>query len=182
MSKFDLNTIINTDRLILQPVSDEFKFDIWREFTAEVTKYMPFTPNGDIKVTEDFIYRSNQELIENRSIHLCIIKKESNEFLGVCGLHNIDTKAVEIGLWLKVNAHGIGYGTEVVRALINFAEKNLDIEYLYYPVDKDNIASRNIPEKLDFIQATTYLKMKNDNENLDIIEYRKKKTGRWNNN
>jgi len=178
MTKFDLNTIIHTDRLILQPVSDEFKFDIWREFTTEVTKYMPFTPDGDIKVTENFIYRSNQELIDNKSIQFCILKKDSNEFLGVCGLHNyIDTKAVEIGLWLKINVHGIGYGTEVVRALIIFAEKNLDIEYLFYPVDKDNKASRNIPEKLNFFQATTYLKKKHDTQNLDIIEYRKKKYG-----
>lgn len=175
MTKFDLNTIINTDRLILQPVSDEFKLDICREFTAEVTKYMPFTPNGDLQETEDFIYRCNQELIDHKSIQFSIIKKESNEFLGVCGLHNIDSKAVEIGLWLKVSVHGLGYGTEVVKALINFAEINFDIEYLFYPVAKENKASRNIPEKLNFFQATTYLKMKNDTENLDIIEYRKKK-------
>jgi [ribosomal protein S5]-alanine N-acetyltransferase len=59
-----------TERLILKPVSDEYKFDICREFTTEVTEYMPFTPNGDIKVTENFIEQSNEELSEGKGITL----------------------------------------------------------------------------------------------------------------
>jgi ribosomal-protein-alanine N-acetyltransferase len=177
MEKFNLNITVETDRLVLRPVSDEFKFDICNEFTPEVTKFMPFTPTGDMKVTEDFIARSNQELISGKGIQFCIIEKESNEFLGCCGLHHTDTKAVEIGLWLKKSVHGIGYGTEIVRELVGLAEKNLDIDYLFYPVDKDNCASRKIPEKLGFIPTRSYEKKKSETENLHIIEYRKKKCG-----
>ena len=42
--------------------------------------------------------------------------------------HRLILKPVSEELWLKINAHGIGYGTEVVKALIDFAEKNSDIE------------------------------------------------------
>ena len=82
---------------------------------------------------------------------------------------------VEIGLWLKKSVHGIGYGTETVKTLIEFAEAHLDFEYLFYPVDKDNCASRKIPEKLGFIPTRSYEKKKSETENLHIIEYRKKK-------
>lgn len=71
------------------------------------------------------------------------------------------------------SVHGNGYGTETVKALVELVENNFDIEYLSYPVDKDNWASRKIPEKLGFIPAKTYDTKKSDTENLHIIEYRK---------
>lgn len=177
MKMMDSNIVINTDRLILQPVSEDFKFDICREFTLEVTRFMPFLPTGNIKETEDFIARSNQELLVGKAIHFCILKNETKEFLGCCGLHHIDTKNVEIGLWLKKRVHGNGYGTETVKALVELAENKFDIEYLSYPVDKDNWASRKIPEKLGFIPSKNYDTKKSDTENLHIIEYRKKYGG-----
>ena len=176
MKKLDQNIIVDTDRLILRPVSYEFKFDICSEFTSEITKYMPFIPNGKIKETEDFIARSDQELINGKAIHFCIIKRETKEFLGCCGLHHMDTRTVEIGLWLKKSVQGNGYGTETVKALVELAENNLDIDYSLYPVDKDNWASRKIPEKLGFIPAKTYDTKKSETEVLHIIEFRKRNT------
>jgi [ribosomal protein S5]-alanine N-acetyltransferase len=163
-----------TERLILQPVSDEHKFDICREFTAEVTKYMPFTPNGDINVIESFISRSSQELSEGTGIQFCILDIETGEFLGVCGLHHTDTAAIEIGLWLKIGEHGKGYGTEVVKALIKFAEEHFKFDFLYYPVDKENIPSRKIPEKLGFTAVKEYISPKSPTENLNMVEYQKR--------
>jgi ribosomal-protein-alanine N-acetyltransferase len=173
MKKIDPNITVYTNRLILQPVSDKYKFEICNEFTAEITKYMPFTPAGDIKATEDFIARSNDELISGKSVQFCIVERKTNEFLGCCGLHHTDTKAVELGLWLKKSVHGNGYGTEVVKALIALAEKSLDPDYLFYPVDKNNEASRKIPEKLGFIPFKVYEKRKNETVNLNVIEFRK---------
>jgi [ribosomal protein S5]-alanine N-acetyltransferase len=173
MKTISFNTIVNTDRLVLLPVSDNFKSDIHKEFTLEVTRFMPFNPNDDIRTTEAFIERCNEDLLNGKGIQFCILKKETNEFLGCCGLHHTDTKAVEIGLWIKKSVHGNGYGTEVVKALVDLAEKNLDIDYLFYPVDKNNLASRKIPEKLGFIQAMAYEKKKSESEMLNIIELRK---------
>jgi [ribosomal protein S5]-alanine N-acetyltransferase len=165
---------VKTERLVLEPVSEEFKFDICREFTAEVTKYMPFIPNGDVKVIEGFIARSNQELSEGKGIQFCILDRKTREFLGVCGLHHTDTQAIEIGLWLKIGEHKKGYGTESVKALIEFAEENFKPDFFYYPVDKDNIASRNIPEKLGFIVVKEYISPKSPTENLNMVEYQKR--------
>lgn len=173
MGKVDINVKVNTNRLTLIPASDEYKVAICNEFTAEVTKFMPFNPVGDIKMTEEFLENARQELIAGKSIHFCILNKETNEFLGVCGLHDIDTSVIEIGLWLKEKQQAKGFGTETVRALIEFAEENLNFNYMVYPVDKDNLASRKIPEKFGFLPFTTYEKRKSEMETLNIIEYRK---------
>jgi len=174
MAHFNSNTSLKTKRLVLQPVSEKYKLQICQEFTSDLTRYMPFAPTGNILETEEFIARSTQELEAGTAIHFCILEKKSNEFFGCCGLHDTDKRAVEIGLWLKKSVHGKGYGTETVQGLIKLAEKNLDIEYLFYPVDKSNLASRKIPEKLGFILERSYDKNKSETEVLHIIEYRKK--------
>ena len=176
MNSINSNMEIEAKRIVLRPVSMEYKENICREFTPEVTKYMPFTPNGDITLTEDFIRNSGQELQDKTSLQLCIfLKNNDNEFLGCCGLHHINTKAIEIGLWLKKSVHGKGYGIEAVGALIDWANKQFDFDYLFYPVDKENSASKRIPEKLGFTATKSYIKRKSETQNLDIIEYRKNK-------
>ena len=176
MKLIDRNIEIVARRIVLRPVSMEYRENICREFTPGITKYMPFTPDGDITLTEDFIRLSMQELQDETNLQLCILlKKNENEFLGCCGLHHINKRAIEIGLWLKKSVHGRGYGTETVEALIGWGNEQFDFDYLFYPVDKENIASRKIPEKLGFTAAKSYLKRKSATENLDIIEYRKNK-------
>jgi ribosomal-protein-alanine N-acetyltransferase len=136
MNSIDPNIEIAATRIVLRPVSMEYKESIYQEFTPEITKYMPFTPRGDITMTEDFIKRSNQELQDETSLQLCILlNNNDNEFLGCCGLHHINTKANEIGLWLKKSVHGKGYGLETVEVLIDWANKHFDFDYLFYPVD-----------------------------------------------
>lgn len=176
MNSIDSNIKISSNRIVLLPVSIDYQEHICREFTPEITKYMPFTPNGNITVTEDFIRNSKQELQDGTDLTLCILLKNNNEFLGCCGLHHINTRAIEIGLWLKKSIHGKGYGIETVEALIDWANKQLDFDYLFYPVDKENSASKRIPERLGFTATKSYLKRKSEAENLDIIEYRKNKT------
>lgn len=173
MKRISSDIVVKTKRLILQPVFSEFKCEICNAFTPEVTRYMPFVPDGDIKVTEAFIGQSEQELMKGKSVQFCIIKKLTKECVGCCGLQHTDTKAIEMGLWLKKDAQGNGYGTETVKALIDVAEKNREIDYLVYPVDKDNWASRKIPEKLGFVAAGSYEKKKTETEMLHVIEYRK---------
>ena len=54
----------------------------------------------------------------------------------------------EPGIWLKKDAHGKRYGREAIRIVSNRAVDNLDFDYLVYPVDRDNIPSRKIPESM----------------------------------
>ena len=176
MNTIDSNIEIVAKRIVLRPVSMQHKEIICHEFTPGITKYMPFMPDGDITVTEEFIRNSRQELRDGTSLQLCIFLKDNDdEFLGCCGLHHIDTAAIEIGLWLKKSVHGKGYGIETVEALIDWSNERFDFDYLFYPVDKENLASKSIPEKLGFTATKSYLKKKSGTENLDIIEYRKNK-------
>ena len=70
--------------------------------------------------------------------------------VGACGIATHDDAAPEIGYWLGVKHWGKGYGTEAVRALIDFAFTELAHESLSAGARVTNPASRRILEKCGF--------------------------------
>ena len=86
---------------------------------------------------------------EGYNFSAVIIDKETGEFLGCCGLHGKNNvRTPELGIWLKKDAHGKKLGREAIKTLCYWAVKNIDFEYLIYPVDRANISSCKIPEYL----------------------------------
>ncbi len=101
------------------------------------------------KETEAFILASLEAFGEANNLQLVILDKTTGEFLGCCGLHGRDdVKNPEIGIWLKGSAHGKALGKEAVWTLVDWAQDNVRIDSLSYPVDKRNQPSRNIPISL----------------------------------
>jgi len=141
------NPIIETERLIMKPITMHYRDEIFKEFTPEITVHMCPQPTGDIKDTEKFINESIQKNEAGTNLQFVIVKKDTDEFLGNAGLH-LDKEQPEFGIWIKKSAHGNGCGFEAIRGIKEWAEQNLDYDYLSYPVVKDNKSSRKIPEKL----------------------------------
>lgn len=166
------NITIKTDRLILKPVDETYIDDITKCFTAEITKYMSFNPTGDRSDIVNFVNASKESLSKNTDLVLAVLDT-SEKFVGCCGIHNITEDSVEFGLWLRKNSQGMGLGTEIISALIEFSENNFIFKYILYPVDEENIPSRKIPEKLGFQPYKKYRKNKGELSCLNIVEYRK---------
>ena len=140
---------IESERLLLVPISMQYKDEIFREFSEEITTFMHPAPAKDIFETEGFIEDSLRGLSEGNNLQLVILSKDSREFFGCAGLHHVDGKTPELGVWLKKLAHGKSYGKEAMTALKKWADENMDYDYILYPVVDKNIASRKIPESLD---------------------------------
>lgn len=165
-----LNVKIFTPRLLLKPISMDYKEVIFSEFTEEITTYMYPRPAENITDTETFIQQSLEGLKKGTNLEIVILAKDSQEFLGCAGIHNLN-KEPALGIWLKKSAHGNRYGLEAITALKEWADKNLDYEYLIYPVDKRNIASRKIPESLGGKIVKEYEKLNLSGNILQIVEY-----------
>ncbi|MGU3373290.1 GNAT family N-acetyltransferase [Chryseobacterium sp. M5A1_1a] len=162
---------IKTEHLTLQPVEDSYIDDVLEHFTNEITRYMPFNPQGDRQDIVDFVNESKRTLSENTDL-VMVVLDSNGDFIGCCGIHNITEESIELGLWLKKSSQGKGFGTEIITNLVEFLENHFTFKYILYPVDEENIMSRKIPEKLGFIPAKKYKKSK-DPVDLNIIEYRK---------
>lgn len=85
---------------------------------------------------------------EHSTLSLVVRRTDTEECLGMAAVEGLPSAAPEIGLWLKASAHGVGYGREVVGALVAWVSKTLQVTNLVYPVAVENLASRRIAEAL----------------------------------
>lgn len=164
--------VIETQRLKLVPISMRWKMDCFQEFSPEITLYMQPAPASDISQTEKFIQESLEGLKKGTNLQLVILTKDTEEFLGCAGLHEPHTKHPELGIWLKKSAHGQKYGREAMTALKEWADEHLEYEYISYPVDKDNVSSRKIPEALGGEIVDAYDKKSESGKILHTVVYR----------
>jgi lysophospholipase L1-like esterase/RimJ/RimL family protein N-acetyltransferase len=160
-----------TKRLILKPVTYEYAHDIFTHFNYEITRYMYPKPADDINDTLAFIKSSIDKYNAGEEIVFTAILKETNEFIGCMGIHHLNTKTPELGIWIKKSSHGNHYGLEGISEIIAYARSHFTYDYLIYPVDRRNLASRNIPESHGGIVKKAYDVFGMAHNDLKIIEY-----------
>jgi len=164
-------TKIETSNLFLIPINESYIQDIFNEFTNEITLFMFPKAAENIEETKQFVSSSINGLNQGNNLQLVALKKTNMEFVGCIGLHYFDKKDPELGLWIKKSAHGNGYGLEAITGLILWAKENIEFEYLRYPVDKRNYASRRIPEGNGGIIKKEFKTINQSGFELDEIEY-----------
>jgi len=136
-------------RVALSPVTGDIAAEIRREYTPAVARYMIPAPSQDLGRVHEFIGASRANMAAGDELVLGIHRRATGEFIGVCGLHNRDGgDTPELGIWLKAGAWGERLGREAIHVLVAWAKAHLAFDYLVYPVDKANIASRRIAESL----------------------------------
>lgn len=163
---------IFSERVMLKPVSLAYEADIFREFTEEVATYTFPQPTGDIGDTRAFIAGVREEMDHGTDLTVAVIDRVTGAFLGCAGLHHIDTREPEVGIWLAKSAQGRGIGKETVSALRGWAESNLSYDFLYYPVVKANMPSRRLAESLGGVLSGERTVKNARGKELDEVEYR----------
>ena len=174
------NITIETERLLLVPITMQYAEEIFKEFSPEITTYMAPKPAKDILETKKFIQDSIQTMNAWINYQTVILDKKTKEFLGCAWLHLDNPKAPELGIRIKKSAFGKKIGKEAITGLEERAQKNMNFEYLFYPVDKDNIWSRKIAESIWWIvqkdsNGKEIVKVKetmDPNKKLNGVEYR----------
>jgi ribosomal-protein-alanine N-acetyltransferase len=79
------------------------------------------------------------------------IYKETGQFIGRCGLlpWTIDGQnEVEVAYLIRKAYWGQGLGTEVAQAILDYGFQELDLRRLICLIDKDNLASIRVAEKI----------------------------------
>jgi len=141
------NPIIQSTRLRLSEFEMTDAADVYNCITPAITKYMFWEPPSSF---EAYKARREQTLRSpDRNDYSFVVRRlDTMECLGIASLNGIDADAPELGLWLKETAHGNRYGTEVVRAVADWAARTLGKHRFTYAVATENIPSRRIAESL----------------------------------
>ncbi|MEC4113859.1 GNAT family N-acetyltransferase [Myroides pelagicus] len=170
---YSKDIVFESDRLRFEVVSDKYKQSIFKALTPTVAKFLPFIPTGKIEDTQGFIDYSLGQLEKGDDITLVSVDKVTGEFIGCCGIHDITNESIALGIWLKEDAFGKGYGTEVIKGLEGFVMNNLDVKYLLYNVEKDNSGSIKIAEKLGYVYDHAFVRNISEEKILNMLQYKK---------
>ena len=163
---------IFTPRLKISPINQKYASIIFSSFTKDIVKYMyPRSPDK-IEETIEFIKTSLAGIENGSNLQMVILNKDNDNFIGCLGLHDINTRTPEIGIWIRKEYHGYNYGKEAVRYLVFWVAANLEFSYLRYPVDRRNVPSRRIPESLGGIIEKEFKSISQSGFELDEVEYR----------
>ena len=150
--------IFETERLFARALNlndAEFLYPILSD--KETMKYYPAP--YDIEGVQNWINRSLISYKKNGFGLWAIINKESNIFIGQCGisLQNIDGKIVpEIGYHMHKDFWNKGYATEAALGSLNYGFETLKLDKIYIHTYVNNIPAQRVAEKLGMTKQFVY--------------------------
>lgn len=123
----------------------------------EVMKYTGDVSFESLEQTKHFI-KIYPDYKKNGFGRNAVILKETNEFLGWCGLKKLEDGTVDIGYRFLKRHWNKGYATESAKAIIEFGFKNYGLTEIIGNAAAENIGSIRVFEKLgmQFIKNHNY--------------------------
>ena len=118
------------------------------EITRTLSLYRPFNLQGE----EEFIAKVSKS---EHDVVLCIVVKESDAFIGVTGLHEIDFKNRHANFGISIgetSEWSKGYGTEATTLMVRYAFETLNLNRVRLLVFENNPRARRAYEKVGFRQ------------------------------
>lgn len=151
--KFPLPFI--TPQMIVEAIGDKETI----EFMAAVPT-MDYTEENAKNFIEFLKYTEESD----EELELGIFDIETNKFVGMCTLENINREygVCELGYWLDKAYVGNGYMTECVNAIIQYAKNELHMKSVNAFVIVEHKKSISLLERLGFVRKEL---LENDTEN-----------------
>ena len=168
-----------TQTLQWELLSMKYIQEIFKELTDEVTKYLRVPTPTKIEQEEEWIKNSRETYQKWENINF-IVTDDAGDFIGICGVLNLNTSTPEVGLRLKQSARGKWYGKEMIAGLINRLEKNKKFDYILYRAHVENVATHKIATSFGWElqrdeqgNAKIFIEHKFDNSSsFEAVEYR----------
>ena len=151
--------ILGTKRLVLRQLTDDDSERWFQNLSNdEITGLIGMDPLETIEELEAIIKSFNERFKEGTGIAWAITLKETNEFIGTCSYESInkENSSGEIGYDLLREYWGHGFMTEALRAIIEYGFRQIGLDRIEANTDPVNIHSRNLLERLGFIEEGTF--------------------------
>jgi RimJ/RimL family protein N-acetyltransferase len=147
---------IETERLVLRPLDpDEAQLlqDAIDASLPELKRWMPWAAKEPkpVEETRRYIEASREAFDAGEAFVYPILSADEREVVGSTGIHTrCGDGAVEIGYWIRTDRTGLGYATEITRALTRIGLSLDGVERVVIECDAGNHRSRRIPERLGY--------------------------------
>lgn len=145
-----------TERLLIrapQPGDGPAVHDAILESLDNLKPWMVWAQQApSLEETESNIRQAAADFQARKDLRLLIFRKSDGLLVGSSGLHRIDWRVpkFEIGYWARRSLVGMGYVTESVCGIADFAFRELGAHRLEIRCDARNERSANVAERAGF--------------------------------
>lgn len=145
----DMNdTVIESGRLSMRPFGPADAADAFACITPSLTRFMSWEPPGS-RAAFDAVWQAWLPAMAAGSESVFAIRaRRDGTFLGLAGVHRMHADDPELGIWIREDRHGHGFGREAVGLAARWASPRIRAASFLYPVAEANVASRRIAESL----------------------------------
>ena len=143
-----MKTIVETERLYLREFLQTEAKDLYNlNSDPNVIKYTGDSEFSSIEDAQNFI-ASYKEYEKNGYGRWSVILKESNKFIGWCGLKLNEENLIDLGFRIFKKDWNKGFATEAAAACIEYGFEVLKLNTIIGRSLKKNIASIKVLEKI----------------------------------
>jgi len=144
-----MKIILETDRLYLREFIDTDGFHFYHLNNDEdVVKYTGNKPFKTLEEAIDFI-KNYSDYKRNGYGRWAVCLKETNEFLGWCGL-KYENNEIDLGFRFYKKYWGMGYATESASACVSYGFSKLNLKEIVGRAYIENVASIKVLKKCNF--------------------------------
>ena len=139
-----------------------------------VTRYMLFRPHRDMEESAASISKWLTRYASGPCYHWAIALKETDELIGVIDLLRLDeeTESGSFAYMLGESFWGQGYGTEALRAVFDFAFREMELASIEADHMAENTASGAVMRKLGMVcRGTVPGKYEKNGKWHDAVQY-----------
>lgn len=164
--------VIETERLTIRPIQAEDApgFFALRQ-DAAVTAMMGFAPYTRPEEAERYVLTRMQMMAEGKCLFWTIALRESGAFIGSVCLWNFRLEAgcAEIGYELLPDFQKMGYASEAIRAVCQYANTALNFSCVDALVDPANVPSHRVLHRCGFCELGL---MRRTEQDPEVVHYR----------
>ena len=153
-----MNFELKTERLTLKPPNEKDVGVLFKLMSDDsITTFLTWEAHKNIETTKSVVQSLIHSQQEQRGFHWCIWC--NNNIIGLVSL--IDVKRTirtwtlnrcELSYWVSKKYQGKGYATEASHAVVNFGFNNLFFHKIIIAHAVENVESKSICKKLDFVE------------------------------
>ena len=170
-----MEIFVETERLILREIIPEDRNGLFAiDSDPDVNIYLGRNPVENIEQSDDLIKFIRKQYIDNGIGRWAMIEKNTNNFIGWTGLKlvreltNNHIDYYDLGYRLNKNYWGKGFATEAAKASLQYGFNTLDLNEIYAIADSQNVASRNVIEKVGLKYIETFTNGDTDHDWFEI--------------
>lgn len=139
--------LFETRRLKVIKASFDYVEDYYREFTNEICRYQYPDAFSSLEDAKELLGYFIEEMNQGKMLELMLLDKDE-KFVGSMEAFGLKEDDIEVGLWIRKDSHGAGYGYEALCGLIDFLNRHYPRPFYIYEADERNTASVHLVNKL----------------------------------